>query len=193
MLLFTNKFPPILFFALLFGLASFAQADWATLNSELSNVSFVSVKNQDIAEVHGFDSVSGSISESGAIQINIDPVSVNTAIGIRDERMKEHLFMVTRYPSIEINAQVNLESIQPGAQRIQLPATLSLAGKELLIELDVLVTSTDLDLTVSSATPVLIYTAQAGLTDGVAKLAELAGGISIGNAVPVNFALSFKR
>ena len=169
-----------------------AHADWASLDATNSLVSFVSVKNKDIAEVNTFDSVVGSISETGEVQITIDAASVNTGIGIRDERMKQHLFAVANYPNILISAQVDLNSIKQGAQRIQLPASLSLLGGQYDIELDVLVARHKTELTVSSAKPVLINAAQAGLTEGVARLAQLAGGISIGHSVPVSFTLSFK-
>ena len=175
------------------GFAQLVHAQWATLDGVDSSISFVSVKNKDISEVHGFASITGSISDQGSVQISIDPASLNTGIQIRDQRMKEHLFAIVEYPEIEISAQVDLDQIQPGVQRLQLPASLSLVGQELPVVLDVLVASTETDLVVSSAKPVVIYASQAGLTEGIAKLAELAGDISIGHSTSVSFVLSFKR
>lgn len=162
-----------------------------TLDSQHSVVSFVSVKNKDIAEVHSFASLSGSISDEGAVLVSIDSASLSTGIPIRDERMKEHLFAVADFPAIEIQAQVDMQSIQPGNQRMQLSATVSLVGKELPIELDVLVNASESGLMVSSVKPVVVYAAQVGLIEAIAKLAELAGGISIGNSTSVSFVLSF--
>lgn len=158
-----------------------------------SSVSFVSVKNKDISEVHTFDSFSGSVSDTGAVLIRIDAESINTMIPIRDERMQEHLFSVASFPTIDIRAQVDLGSMQTGVQRMQLPTTVSLVGKDLAVQLDVLVSSSDAGLIVSSTKPVVVHAAQAGLAEGIAKLAELAGGISIGSSTPVSFVLSFER
>ena len=168
----------------------FVQADWATVDAENSTVSFVSVKNKDIAEVHFFERVSGLISREGEVNIEIDASSVYTAIEIRDQRIKEHLFAVSVYPKIVIRAQLDTASLT-GVQRRQFPATLSLMGRDHQIQLDVLVAKLADQLTISSAVPILVSAAQVGLSDGVAKLAELAGGITIGDAVPVSFALSF--
>lgn len=181
----------LLFFVLLSIISTTNYADWASLDNAVSSVSFVSVKNKDIAEINTFDSVVGSISETGKVQISIDAASVNTGIGIRDERLMQHLFSVANYPNIVIEAQVDLNSIEHGAQRVQLPATLSLLGKQHSIELDVLATKHKTEITVSSAKPVLMNASQAGLTQAIAKLAELAGGVEIGHTVPVSFTLSF--
>jgi len=178
---------------LCFSATTWVHAEWARLDANTSSVSFVSIKNKDIAEVHSFDVLAGNISDSGDVQVTIDAASVNTGIAIRDERMKEHLFAVVRYPNILISAQVDIDSINHGAQRVQLPASLSVLGEQYNIELDVLVTKHKTELTVSSAKPVLINATQTGFAEGVLKLAELAGGITIGNTVPVSFALSFKR
>lgn len=185
-----------LFYAVLLFVAVSAQSEiappYASLDAEHSSVSFVSVKNKDISEVHTFGSIRGSISAAGTVQVSIDATSLDTGIQIRDERMREHLFAVADFPSIDIQAQVDLATLKLGAQRLQLPATLTLVGKQLDIQLDVLVVSTESGLTVSSVKPVVIYAAQAGLTAGIDKLAELAN-VRIGLSTPVSFALSFKH
>ena len=66
-------------------------ADW-TLDNAGSRLSFVSIKATNVAEVHTFDALSGSVGGDGHARVVIQLASVNTLIPIRDERMREMLF-----------------------------------------------------------------------------------------------------
>lgn len=173
--------------------AAVAQADWASLDPENSSVNFVSTKLKDISEVHYFKSMNGAISDEGAVTINIDAASINSGIEIRDGRMKEFLFAIADYPQITISAQVDLAALKPGVSRMEIPATLGLKGSDTAISLDAFVSVTESSVSVSSAKPVILFASQVGLSEGVAKLAELAGGIAVGGSVPVTFSLNFER
>ena len=61
-----------------------ARADWL-LNNHRSELTFVSTKAIDIAEVHRFDSLAGRIEDNGKAVVTIDLASVDTGIDIRDE------------------------------------------------------------------------------------------------------------
>jgi polyisoprenoid-binding protein YceI len=176
-----------------FAMANLAQADWATLNGDNSSVSFVSTKLKDFSEVHFFETVTGSISDTGSVSVLIDAASVNSGLEIRDGRMDEFLFMAADYPQITITAEVDLDSLAEGMNRMEVPATLSLKDTESAVVLDAFVAVSDSSITVSSAVPTIVFAAQVGLSEGVAKLAELAGGIAVGGSVPVTFSLSFDR
>lgn len=171
--------------------AGSAQAQWATLDSENSSVTYVSTKLNDISEIHAFDSISGSISDSGEVQISIDAASVNSNIELRDDRMREFLYEVTSFPEIGISAQIDVGALPEGTSKLEFPATVNLKGVEIPVTVNAFVSRSDSAITVSSAQPVLLYVASVGLTEGVAKLAELAGGITIGGSTAVNFSLSF--
>ena len=171
--------------------AGSAQAQWATLDSENSSVTYVSTKLNDISEIHGFDSISGSISDSGTVNISIDAASVNSNIELRDDRMREFLYEVTAFPEIGISAEIDLEALPEGTSQLEFPAIVNLKGVEIPVTVNAFVSLSDSAITVSSAQPILLYVASVGLAEGVAKLAELAGGITIGGSTAVNFSLSF--
>ena len=187
-----NRLIKIAVTAIVLAAANVAFAEVATLNSDKSSVSFVTTKVQDIQEVMHFGQVSGSISDEGNVVISIDPNSINTAIPIRDERMKEHLFNVVDFPNIGVSANIDLDNLE-GTSEKELPATLSILGAEFSINLKLLVSASGDQITAVSTEPVIVSAANLGLAEGVAKLGELAGGIWIGNSVPVSFALTFDR
>ena len=173
--------------------AGSAQAQWATLDSENSSVTYVSTKLNDISEIHSFDSISGSISDSGEVVISIDAASINSGIELRDDRQREFLFEVASYPEITITTEVDVDGLSEGVSQIQFPAVVGLKSLEVPVTIDAFVTVTDSSVTVSSAKPVILLAASVGLTEGLAKLAELAGGIAIGGSTGVNFSLSFDK
>lgn len=183
----------ILSLALVLPSSLFASA--MSLQGEQSVVSFVSIKNNVIGESHTFENLSGEIKDNTATVV-IKPESVKTKIDIRDQRMKEHLFNIARHQEISISADVTavLAELKEGeAKQVTLPAKLTLMGIEKDIELDVMaVKSADGGIVVNSTKPVLISADDFGLGAGIDKLAELAGGIAIVKAVPVNFSLVFK-
>ncbi len=75
------------------GLASmgFAQSafngGW-TLNSEMSNLSFQSVKKQTVVESSGFATFNGTIDEAGKAEVTVLLDSVDTKIDLRNVRMR---------------------------------------------------------------------------------------------------------
>ncbi len=71
--------------------ASQAFAGW-TLDNTDSRLSFVTVKAQNVAEVHSFTQLSGEVDSTGIATVTIQLASVDTLIEIRDERMREVLF-----------------------------------------------------------------------------------------------------
>lgn len=167
-----------------------AFAQFAVLDNANSSVSFVTTKVQDIQEVMRFDQISGNISDEGQVDIRIDANSINTAIPIRDDRMREHLFDVADFPEISVQAMVDPASLS-GTRQMEIPATLHILGLEQNIQLNMLVSVTEDRVIVASMEPVLLNAGDLGLSDGLAILGRMAGGIWIGQSVPVSFALTF--
>ena len=91
-------------------IAAPAWADW-TLNNEQSQLSFISIKKGDVAEVHRFDQLSGSFGGKGNIELTIQLASVDTAIPIRDERMREMLFNTKAFPTASLSAKVDAAKV----------------------------------------------------------------------------------
>ena len=74
-----------------FALSAAASAQWS-LDLDNSQLSFVTVKAEHIAEVHSFSRLEGQIDAAGNARISIDLSSVETGIAIRNERMQSMLF-----------------------------------------------------------------------------------------------------
>ncbi|MAK65197.1 MAG: hypothetical protein CMF75_10745 [Maricaulis sp.] len=174
-----------------------AQGDW-TLDAAASQLNFVSIKSGDIAEVHHFTGLSGSVSEDGTAELVIDLASVETGIVVRNERMREHLFETETHPTARLTAQVDLAALYnlaPGDQTaLELDGVLDLHGVEVPIFANVLVS--DLNgsrVIVTTQGPVMIHAADFNLQAGLDTLQELAGLPSITPSVPVTATLVFER
>ena len=171
-----------------------ASAQWQ-LNTADSALNIVASKNTHISEVFMIKRLQGEISESGALSINLDLSSIDTGIGIRDERMQAHLFEVDKHPSATITTQLEtsvLDQLKKGGfMQVSLTASVDLHGVKKDIPLVLNVMSTGNKLLVSARKPLLINSETFGLSGGLTKLAELAGGISISQTATVNFSLVF--
>ena len=91
-----NFFRVMTLLAVLLSIAP-AHADWMV--QDTSQIGFVSIKNNSIGENNAFQRVSGSISEAGMVAVAIDLTSVETGVGIRNERLQTMLFDVASFPS----------------------------------------------------------------------------------------------
>lgn len=174
-----------------------ALAHWQ-LDSEQSALSFVSTKAINIAEVHRFGTLSGVVDDEGQVTISIDLTTVDTAIELRDDRMREMLFNTAENPTAEVRAQIDndaLAALSPGQSTdMALEAMLSLHGTERPITMEVIVARSGEDnLIVTTRKPIIINAAEFALGDGVEALRAIAGLPSISLAVPVSFVLAFGR
>lgn len=188
-----NRMSFSLLFTILISLP--ASAEW-TLNSDESTLSFVSTKAINAAEVHRFGTLEGGVNESGQASISIDLTSVDSAIELRDERMREMLFETGTYPTATMTAQIDMAAIAemgPGdSGTMTIMGELSLHGEKVALTFDVVAARLAEDkLVVMSQKPVVIGAQQFRLTQGIEKLREIAGLPSISTAVPVSFILSF--
>lgn len=171
-----------------------ALAQWS-LDNEASSLSFVTIKADHVAEAHTFDQLSGSLSRSGELSVEILLSSVNTMIPIRNERMQAMLFETNIFPAATVSAEVNvgdLAGMSAGSQRRQaVPFTLNMHGMEQTYTADVMVTRLAGGLQATTLKPILVTAEQYGLVSGVDALREVAGLPSISRAVPVTFSLTF--
>ena len=78
------------------------------LNSGESFFHFSSTKNGDISEQHTLTSLVGEASFTGKIVVRLDLTSLDTGIDIRDQRMREFLFEVEKFPVARIEADYDL-------------------------------------------------------------------------------------
>lgn len=169
-------------------------ASWQIDNGQ-SQLSFVSTKKVNVAEVHHFEQISGGMNEAGEFSLAIDLESVNTGIEIRDSRMREFLFNVVDFPKANINAKVDpaiVDGLAVGqSTTASVEGELSLHGHNQSLMFEVLLTRiSDSELLVVSAKPIVLNVSDYELVQGVEKLRELAGLPSISHAVPVSFYLT---
>lgn len=162
------------------------------------SLSFVTIKNGDVAEAHVFRSFEGSIAPGGAATLTIDLASVDTGVEIRDERMREVLFEIATYPDATVTAQLDpagFAALGLGqSMSVELPAKLSLHGATADITADLQVSRLGEDrVEVATRRPIIISAASFGLAEGVENLRELAGLQGISGAVPVSFSITFTR
>lgn len=174
-----------------------AQAQW-TLDNDESRISFISTKANTAAEVHTFSVVDGSIEANGDATISIDLDTVDTAIEVRDERMRSMLFETDEHPSATLAARVDakaIEALAPGeSTNMTVEGQLMLHGTETSVTFDAAVARLgEGRIMVTSLRPVIINASDVGLLQGVEKLREVAGLPSISPAVPVTFVLTFDR
>jgi polyisoprenoid-binding protein YceI len=184
-------------FALVLTTISFnTLANWQ-LQNELSNLSFVSIKNNVIGEVHHFKSLKGNINKQGMLSFSTDLTSVETLIPIRNERMKSILFNTKMFPELTLKADINnqLNTLETGIPKIvSVTATLSLHGITKTLPLQVLaLKGKDGSLTASAMQPVIINANDFNLADGLETLRKVAGLSSIAQSIPVSFVLHFKK
>ena len=179
----------------LLAVSGFAHSDWELRNS--SRVSYVSIKNNAIAETNVFTNVTGGVNKKGELAISIDLSSVETQVEIRNQRMRELFFEVARYPKATITAQFEaqeLAQVNSGAPlQIIKPLKLSLHGVEAEVEAHVSIVSVGNRAWVSTVQPILISAADFGLSGGVETLREVAGLQAISSAVPVSVDLRLQK
>lgn len=169
-----------------------------TLDGDVSSISYVSIKNAEVAEANLLPSLSGGVDADGAATIEIDMASVETYVDIRNERMREHLFRVSEHPTAMLSAQLDLaslEGLEPGmTSDIEFDVTIAANDAEASYPVKAAVTHVSDDrVIVTSREPVIVYADDLGWDTGIAELQELAGLESIQLTVPVSFTLVFNR
>ena len=158
--------------------------------------SFLATTASAVSELNSFAELSGNISDNGQANIAISLGSVDTAIDIRNERMREIVFQVSSYPlaSVSLTADTRLiESLVPGENILRsYDITVELHGSEQTMNIDVSMTRlTGGGLQVVLAKPLIVNAASFGLGAAVEELREIAGLPSINNNVVVDFTLQF--
>lgn len=180
-------FPKLVILLSALGVMTPAQADWALNDS--SRIGFVSIKNNRIGENNAFERVSGSISESGQVAVSVDLSSVETGIGIRNERLQKMLFEVASFPTATIDAALSDSQIAAlkagGAQTESVAVSISLHGKTVSKTANLSVSASDGGVRVTTTQPIVITAQEFGLEAGVAALQQIAGLNAISRSIPV--------
>ncbi len=163
-----------------------------------SSLNFISVKKNKVAEINQFKQYSVLLSKDGSFNLQINLASVDTAIEVRNYRLRNFLFEVLRFPNATVIGQLApslYKDLKPGQYiRKKLDATLSLHGKNKRVSANIeIIALADGTLRVSTLQPILLSADTFGLSNGIKKLAELAKLDAINSVVPVTFSFNFKR
>jgi hypothetical protein len=172
-----------------------AQANWY-LDNESSRLSFTTTHNADVAEVHRFLTLHGKVDRAGLAELEVELESVSTGVAQRDERIREQLFDVGRFPRAKINARLDLQPINdlaPGAQlELRLPLEVQLHGKTHRYGAQLLATRLDeRRFQVVTLEPLVLDVRDFGLAPGFATMRSAAGLGAVSLSVPVGAVLIF--
>ena len=174
-----------------------AHAGWTLANDD-SSLNFVTTKANAAAEVGTFGTLDGTVDSAGNVTISIDLNSVDTAIELRNERMREMLFETDRFPSATVAAKIDIAAVEAltvgSGTNLVTEAALRIndIALSLTVELEV-VRLSESRVLVAASKPLIVNAGQVGLLDGVERLREIAGLPSISPAVPVTFLFAFDK
>ena len=174
-----------------------ANADWR-IDPAASDLYFMSIKATHVGEVHSFETLSGTVDDKGRASLTVDLASVATLIPIRDQRMRDMLFEVDRYPTATVTAQIEtgpLVGMPPGSElEIELEGDLLFKGQTNPLITKVKVAKlNDQKVTVRTIAPVVLSAGQLQVTEGLEKLREIAGLPNISFTIPVTFNLTLLK
>jgi polyisoprenoid-binding protein YceI len=178
--------------------ASSMQASAWTINSDASDLRFVTTKNTNVAEVQQFKHLSGQIDPAGKVTLVIDLASVETQIPIRNERLQSTLFEVAKFPTAQFEGNVDMKQVQAleaGASLdVEVAGKLGIHGQTQDANASLRVVRLKGDrLLVTTRAPILVNAAKYDMASGIEKLRELMGLPNIIGTVPVSFALVFQK
>ncbi len=170
-------------------------AAW-TLNNDDSRLSFISIKKGAVAEIHKFTHLSGTVDKKGKVEAVIQLASVDTAVPIRDERMRDMLFQTNLFPTAGVSAQVDTKmfaGLEPGKfHNTETEITVSLRDQSKQYKAVVSVVKLQGgSLMVSTIHPIIVNAGDFELTKGVEELRKIANLPAISTAVPVSLVLVF--
>ena len=173
-----------------------AWAEWQVADN--SSIQFVSIKNNTIGEVSHFDMISGTLSDQGAVEVRVTLDSVETNIGIRNDRMKKMLFEVGLYPEAVITAQLSPEAmaVLGSSSEAAVPVVLQIDLHGQVVSKDAVLTVSVTDaggFSAMTSQPILLSAAEFDLEDGVAALQSVAGLNAISRVIPVTVSLNFTK
>ena len=166
-------------------------ADWQ-LDASQSTLTLLSDKNAGVVEQHAFEVFDVAVSDAGEIRVEIELASIETRIGIRNERMRDMLFQVAEFPKASLSGnlgELDLTSVGAAPQMASIPLTVTLHGSTQTLVADVWISRADGALYVSTLNPILVRATDFGLAEGIEALRAVAGLKTIGQTVPVTFNL----
>ena len=173
-------------------ISSPAWSNWEVANGSI--IQFISIKNNAVGELSQFESVVGSVTDGGQVDIRVALNAVETNVGIRNERMKELLFEVGLFPEAKITAQLAPSAVSATQSHIiETTLAIDLHGQVVNRTATLQVAPNEQGLSVVSVEPILLTASEFGLESGVAALQSIAGLAAISRVIPVTVRLQLVR
>jgi hypothetical protein len=173
-------------------ISSPAWSSWEVANGSI--IQFISIKNNAVGELSQFESVVGSVTDEGQVDIRVALNALETNVGIRNERMKELLFEVGLFPEAKITAQWAPSAVSATQSHIiETTLAIDLHGQVVNRTATLQVAPNEQGLSVVSVEPILLTASEFGLESGVAALQSIAGLAAISRVIPVTVRLQLVR
>ena len=173
-------------------ISSPAWSSWEVANGSI--IQFISIKNNAVGELSQFESVVGSVTDEGQVDIRVALNAVETNVGIRNERMKQLLFEVGLFPEAKITAQLAPSAVSATQSHIiETTLAIDLHGQVVNRTATLQVAPNEQGLSVVSVEPILLTASEFGLESGVAALQSIAGLAAISRVIPVTVRLQLVR
>lgn len=174
-------------------------ASWQADNADIDFLSIkVNQKKRSVTEESNFTASTARLEADGSFTLNVDLKSVKTNIDLRDERLRDWVFETARFGTATITGKVDMAAIDKLAvgQRLTLeqPLKLDLHGSKADIDATLSVYRRTADIIdVQTMNPVILNMQELGLGEGVNKLIDVMGLLTIADQVPVSFGAEFHR
>lgn len=177
--------------------ASASVSDW-TLLPEESGMTYITLKNGELAETNTFRNISGTVTSAGDAKFTIDLASVDTNNEVRDGRMREILFKIDIHPEAVVTSKIDMDELtglEVGeSHTLLLDMNITLHGYGLQRDFYVLATRlADNKVVVSNKAPLILHAEEFGFEDSLEELRNLAMLDSITPVVTVTLSLTFGR
>lgn len=171
--------------------------EWV-LDGDNSVVYFGSIKKGTVGETHEFGGVSGMVDHDGNVGIDIDLLSVETWIDIRNERLVEFVFK--KMASASLSTKVDMDKLEGlevgGIMALNAATKMTLMGTEVSFDAPMIAARlSETRVLLVSDGMIYLSTEDLGIDAGIDKMTELASlsGITRSVAVSVRFVFDAKK
>jgi polyisoprenoid-binding protein YceI len=181
--------------------ASSSQAAWH-VDSGQSSFSFTTAKagmpgTSAVEEVQTFRQIGGSLADDGKLVFDVELASIETNIGLRNDRLKALLFKVADNPKAVFTGSVDprrLKALRVGTSLdMDVSGQLALGGQSKPLTASVRVVKLASDaLLVGTRVPIVVNLKDYGLQDGVEALRAVMNLNVLASSAPVSFSVMMK-
>jgi polyisoprenoid-binding protein YceI len=183
-------------------MASEQAADWQ-VNLPASSLSFNTTKSGTagvggITETMRFKSFKGGVDSQGRIALDIALSSIDSGIGLRDERLQTMFWNVAAQPTARFSGQIKPDELQKivagkNPVSVMVQGQLTMAGQTKPVNAPLYVVPLPGKLIVSTRQAIVINANDFGLNAGAEALRAVMGLNYLSTSVPITFQLELNK